>query len=456
MQSSQEVFNTVISPINDLESIVDIANHKGARYNEEDTYLIMENVKIPNMGECNIYAVFDGHAGRDYADFASSDKGISTILPSKLLQVKSENDHDGIIAAFKEMAKDIQEMGPNYSGITLVLTLLVKSTHYTYNYSVGDCRWNYSDSLTGNIIVDSIREIDFALNTDTERIGSFTNIIHHIPGEIVCNEDSPVTNNNNLPVDDKNLQLFHVLNDDELGSGYKEWCAWNKSLSCNPEQIIKFPFFYNRCWRMKGIQSTRTNGDLGLTCTLGVLSIIEHKNIGNTTALWYCDGVDDNGASNPKTIAQYAHNFDLASQKFLDNHYCFTRVSSLEPRPDDNVDLVTKIEWIKSLFSGPLRNFDRDFRRSIDEALDFFKNNTVDSQNPSSKALAYYCQARLSGDNITIIKKKINYLVLTSFIEVRNNKYIYYYKYYYNYYIFIFNKRYFTFMAYIRKYIIII
>ena len=385
---------------------VDISSQQAGRYNHEDAYSIEENINIPQIGNISIYGIYDGHKGDSAAKFLASEFGLSAILISKLSHTAYPLNTDNIIQIFRESIIKLQERIPKYSGSTVVLVLIIKETGLTFNYTSGDCRWIYSN-LDGDILINSVREIDFALETDTQRTGYLFNSVHQINGDIISKTDS-VSKDKPLKVSEDNLNQFYCEGDDNNKTSFKEWCAWNKSLNSNPSQIIKFPKKDSRCWRMpSGIHPTRSHGDGGLVCNFGVLSITQLKDPQNTILLMNCDGSEDNNSTNPYTLAKYSQNFKFAEDNFLKDHFCFKWSGVSDYDIPSNLDFLSQIKWIKSLFMGPLCKFDKDFQRSVDEAIEYFETHDVEHHNPSCEALVRYCQARLSGDNITILKKHL-------------------------------------------------
>ena len=86
------------------------------------------------------------------------------------------------------------------------------------------------------------------------------------------------------------------------------------------------------------------------------------------------------------------------------------------PQPSNDSKITDKLAWLqKSLQdSNPLSRLDQDWKNGIIDSNQFFKKNSLDSNDCQSIAerMARYVEGRMSADNVTVaIMRCSNYEV---------------------------------------------
>ena len=384
---------------------------QGTRHNMEDSDEFIADT-IPCIGDVTVVGVYDGHSGDAAAKFLGSN-GYRTLRRFLEQEVSSPSEHESIIRAFQLAQDDLQERMPRKSGATVILSLTILQTGFTFVLCLGDGAFSISDKETGEIYNDTVRIIDFALGTDQTVIRNFTNDTHQLKGTVSLKPDAK-----------KPESLVIVENSDifELYEGcdpitLREWEVWCRAKSSNPSGIVRLPSFTYNAWRMNNIQPIRTSGNEE-TCHQGELYIMK-CNLKTSRFLFYCDGVEDNGAASDEQIAKYAANFSLANDDFMKNHIVTPVVDDVfrnsktpihiqdlyQIPPPQEADFLTKIQWLNETVNVSLAHIlDKDWKRGARQAWEFFSQRKISTGPATAEELGYLCVARLSGDNVSLVK----------------------------------------------------
>ena len=154
---------------------------------EDSDYCITDTIQ--GIGDVSSVGVFDGHNGDSAAKFLG-ENAFATLKKFLEQEVLSPNDHDAIIRAFKLAQDDLQENMPPQSGATVILSLTIIQTGFTFVLCLGDGCFSISDKETGEILSGEVRIVDFALSFDNSVVRQFTNDIHQVKGTVSLKSDA--------------------------------------------------------------------------------------------------------------------------------------------------------------------------------------------------------------------------------------------------------------------------
>jgi len=384
---------------------------QGTRHNMEDSDQYIADY-IQGVGKVTSVGVYDGHNG-DYAAKFLGKNGYLTLKNFLEKEVSSPNDHDDIIRAFRLTQDELQENMPTSSGATVILALTILQTGFTFVLCLGDGSFSISDKETGTIFNGPVRIVDFATNSDQTIIRDFTNDIHQVKGKVSLKPEAVKPESLKIDNNDGIFELYE--GPDEITM--REWEIWCRTQSCNPSGMLKLPSFHSNAWRMKSIHPTRTSGNEE-TIHQGEIYIMK-SNLKTSRLLFYCDGVEDNDAASDEQIAKYAANFSLANEDFMKNHVLIPVVNSVVSNfktpshikdlqqipPPHECDFLSKIRWVNETVNLSLAHIlDKDWKRGARQAWEFFSQINISTGPATAEELGYLCVARLSGDNVSLVK----------------------------------------------------
>lgn len=385
---------------------VGAASIQGSRGGDnEDTHIIIED-QVKGLGKVEVFGVFDGHTGKQVSNWLKDNTW-------KYLKEELENrklNNKGICKAFKNAQIKWQLLCPHVSGTTVILSLKVIKTNRVYNLSIGDGRFNYISKVTGETINTNMTCIDFVDNSRKEYVGPAINTIHQVNGRVVHTASGKIYG------DDKKIKKtpevyheYHIENDIDR-QYWDEWVKWNKY---NNNKYLTFITFCAGAYRIGGgLQPTRTIGredSLHLGC-LYIFDILPQE----TIATYSCDGVDDNQATNQEFFGKLITDYKESNRRFYDNHKGINLIlknnlSYYKTRPADEDTLKSKVQWLTDAFKyrNPLWRLDDDWKRGVRDANKFLQEYKFgDDCQSVAEYIAYYCSARMSGDNVTVIIAK--------------------------------------------------
>lgn len=420
----QEIEKPVPKP--QLYVEVGISTIKGCRGGECEDEHYHHHLVLPNTGPMDITGVFDGHGGKKVATFLKND-GYPILVKHLTSLISSADDKDEFIEAIRKTQLDWLENCPLTSGSTVVLSILVHRTNMTYNLCIGDGRFYYFNAQDGELINTEIETYDYATQEKENYIGSACNIIHQINGKVLQLDGNEVTGWQELNCQKLSPTVFdkyRFSNDDERQLNWKEWKKWNMDSMANSSGRVKFPKYSRNAYRMDSLQPSRSLGINEKAIKVGTLYMIKLDNPENIMGAFCCDGIDDNKATNQETFGKFVVNFAEANDRFFENHLGLKHMKKLGynefvnryPQPSNDSKITDKLAWLqKSLQdSNPLSRLDQDWKNGIIDSNQFFKKNSLDSNDCQSIAerMARYVEGRMSADNVTVaIMRCSNYEV---------------------------------------------
>ena len=391
---------------------------RGENTNEDTEIHFKEYIK--NIGDVEVYGVFDGHSGKMTSEELK--KNAWSILKSKIEQVvKSYDDILGIEEAFRLAQIDYLQLMTDSSGSTIVLTLIIKKNWETFNLCLGDARFYYINKHNGETIVSQIHCLDFEDNSRETYYGKAYNRIHQINGPV-----REKGTNQYIPYDEYRLLIHpktrNIKKSPEIYEQYyfpneyqwKEWVKWNENPKCNPTEFIVFPHMdSSHAWRMSSLQPSRSMGNTEKAIHMGVLYRIKIDPI-KTIVCLCCDGVDDNEATNQDNFGKIIVNFEEANQTIFENHRGLLSIMDKHPLstlqiPPENTSFHEKIQFIYNIiqYKEPLSIIDKDYKYGINQAIKYFNTYPNEIVGKSSferaRRTVYLCSLRMSSDNVTII-----------------------------------------------------
>lgn len=391
---------------------------RGENTNEDTEIHFKENIK--NIGDVEVYGVFDGHSGKMTS--IELKKNAWSILKSKIIQVvKSYDDNAGIEEAFRLAQIDYLQLMTDLSGSTIVLTLIIKKNWETFNLCLGDARFYYVNKHTGENIVSKIHCLDFEDNTRETYFGKAYNRIHQINGPV-----REKKTNKYIPYDKFRILIHpktkNIKKSPEMYNEYyfpdeyqwKEWVKWNENPKCNPTEFIVFPHMDStHAWRMSSLQPSRSLGKTEIAIHMGVLYRIKIDPT-KTIVCLCCDGVDDNDATNQDEFGKFIVNFEEANRKIFEKHRGLLSIMEKHPLstlqiPPPNTSFQEKVQFIYNIIQDkkPLSVIDKDYKYGVNQAINYFNTYPEEilgkSSSERARRTAYLCSLRMSSDNVTII-----------------------------------------------------